>query len=117
MNESLSLDQDRSEDGDSLSLSSLITRDELSVDEALEKMETFKVEQQHLLSRLSELEQEVFKLYLQQNSYEEMVDELKVIFPFKKITKKTVDNALVRLKMKAQGPQVEVIHKRGHPKK
>ena len=116
LNESLSLDQDRSEDNDSLSLSNLVTKDALTVDEELERFETFNAEQQYLLSHLSELEQEVFKSYLQQNSYKEMVDELKYIFPNKKITKKTIDNALVRLKQKAQDPRFDTSQKRRRSK-
>lgn len=102
LNESLSLDQDRSDDGDSLSLSGLLFKDELTVDECFERKETFLSDKKKLLECLSELEQEVLKLYLQQNSYEEIVTELRIIFPGRRIGLKTVDNGLYRIKLKAQ---------------
>lgn len=101
LNESLSLDADRSE-GDDLSLTNLITKDKLSTAEKIEKAEVTLVTKQRLLSRLSRLEQEVFKLYIQQYPYDEIVDELEKVFPDKRFTKKSVDNALVRVRSKAQ---------------
>ena len=100
LNESLSLDEDRSE-GNDLSLSNLITKDKLSTVERLEKAETTAVTKQRLLSKLSRLEQEVFKLYIQQYPYDEIAAALEKIFPNKQFTKKSVDNALVRCRSKA----------------
>ena len=103
LNESLSLDEDRSDNGDNLSLANLITKDALTADETLEKDEVLSVRKGHLLSRLSKLEQEVFQQYIAQNSYEEIVEVLRQTFPDKRrISKKTVDNALVRIRFKAQ---------------
>ncbi len=101
LNESLSLDADRSE-GDDLSLANLITKDKLSTVEKLEKAELNAVTKQRLLSKLSRLEQEVFKLYIQQYPYDEIAEALEKIFPAKKFSKKSVDNALVRCRSKAQ---------------
>ncbi len=101
LNESLSLDEDRSE-GDDLSLANLITKDELSTVEKLEKAEATLVTKQRLLSKLSRLEQEVFKLYIAQYTYEEMAAELEKIFPDKEWTKKACDNALVRIRAKSR---------------
>jgi len=101
LNESLSLDEDRSE-GDDLSLTNLITKDKLSTVEKLEKEEITLVTKKRLLSKLSRLEQEVFKLYIQQYPYEEIAVALEQIFPTKRFSKKSVDNALVRCRSKAQ---------------
>ncbi len=101
LNESLSLDEDRSE-GDDLSLNNLITKDELSIVEKIEKRETKLATKNRLLSKLSKLEQEVFKLYIRQYPYDEIAMELEVIFLGKQFSKKSVDNALVRVRQKAQ---------------
>ena len=102
LNTAVSLDEDRSDDGDNLSLINLITRDETSVQDALEKNEIFYTRTQDLLLRLSRLEQEVFKLYIRQFHYDEIVEELKKIFPNKNICVKTCDNALVRIRLKSR---------------
>lgn len=107
LNESLSLDADRSE-GDDLSLANLITKDGLSMVEKLEKAEMTLITKQRLLSKLSRLEQEVFKLYIQQYPYDEIATALEKIFPNKKFSKKSVDNALVRCRAKAQNITMDV---------
>ena len=101
LNESLSLDVDRSE-GDDLSLTNLITKDNLSTVEQLEKAEITLITKQRLLSKLSRLEQEVFKLYIQQYPYDEIATALEKIFPNRRFSKKSVDNSLVRCRQKAQ---------------
>ena len=100
LNESLSLDADRSEGGE-LSLTNLITKDTMSIVEKLEKAEVTTITKQRLLSKLSRLEQEVFKMYIQQYPYDEIAEALEKIFPRKKFSKKSVDNALVRCRFKA----------------
>lgn len=102
LNESLSLDEDRSDEGENLSLASLIVKEEPAADEAVANEETFLVQQRRLVQRLSKLEKEVFKFYLQQMHYDEIVDELNRVLPGKNVNKKTVDNALQRLRSKAQ---------------
>jgi RNA polymerase sporulation-specific sigma factor len=102
LNSSLSLDEDRSEEGEHLSLASLITEDALSADDEVAKTENHELHRRRLLSKLSRLEQEVFKLYLQQYHYDEIVDALREMFPNRAIRKKTVDNCLQRVRSKAQ---------------
>ena len=101
LNTSLSLDENRADDGEGLSLISLITEDTTPALDDLAKKESAKNRERCLLSKLSKLEQEVYKLYMRQLHYDEIVEELKEIFPGKKLTKKTVDNALQRLRNKA----------------
>jgi RNA polymerase sporulation-specific sigma factor len=108
LNTSLSLDEDRSEGGESLSLISIITEDAPNIDDKIAKDESHQVRQNRLLARLSALEQEVFKLYLQQLHYDEIVESLKKVFPDKRITKKTVDNSLQRIRQKAQNMQENI---------
>lgn len=103
LNESLSLNEDRSDDGgENLSLINMIVQEGMSADELLSRNENFLSQQSQLLARLSKLEKEVFRFYIQQLHYDEIVDELERIFPGKRIGKKTVDNALQRLRSKAQ---------------
>lgn len=102
LNTSISLDEDRSGDGENLSLVCLITEDKPEAGEQIAKHEITRLREGRLLSKLSKLEQEVYKLYMKQMRYDEIVVELKKIFPKKNMTKKTVDNALQRLRMKAQ---------------
>lgn len=101
LNTAMSLNEDRSDGGDNLSLINLIA-DETSVQAELEKKEIFNLRIRELSSRLSKLEQEVFKLYIKQYHYDEIVDALKDMFPKKCINKKVIDNALVRARKKAQ---------------
>jgi RNA polymerase sporulation-specific sigma factor len=102
LNTSLSLDEDRSEDGENLSLVSVIVEDSLTVDDELAKTEHHEMRQHRLLAKLSKLEQEVLKLYLQQLHYDEIVKELKKMFPGKNCNRKQIDNALQRVRQKAQ---------------
>jgi RNA polymerase sporulation-specific sigma factor len=102
LNTSLSLDEDRSDNGDHLSLISIAIHHVLDVDDQLAKNEVVQVYQQRLLDKLSILEQEVLKLYLQQLHYDEIASELKIIFPGKRYSKKSIDNALQRCRIKAQ---------------
>jgi len=102
LNQSLSLDEDRGENGESLSLIDLVTEDGPNVVEELESREIHDFQKSKLFSRLSQLEQEVCKYYLRQYHYEEIVDQIQGMFPDREITKKTVDNSLQRIRQKAQ---------------
>ena len=102
LNESLSLDQDRSDGGENLSLVNLVVKSGIPADEEVVRAESHAIKRNQLLSRLSRLEREVFELYTQQYHYDEIVDELKKIFPGKNMSKKTVDNGLQRVRSKAQ---------------
>jgi len=106
LNQSLSLDEDRGDEGEKLSLINLITEDgltdtSLTVVEELERRENHNVKKTKLLAKLSRLEQEVCFYYLKQYRYEEIVVKLQEVFPDREITKKTCDNALQRIRMKA----------------
>jgi len=61
------------------------------------------------LSKLSKLEQEVFKLYITQHSYEEIAVKLQKLFPDKNFDKKSVDNSLVRVKQKSKSVKCDFI--------
>ena len=103
LNQSLSLNEERSDD-DSLSLSSLVIEQSPSADKTFELREIARIQHEKLMLKLSDLEQEVFKLYIQKFRYDEIVIELKKIAARndwkKKINKKLVDNCLSRLKLK-----------------
>jgi len=102
LNTSRSLDEDRSEDGDGLSLINLITEEGPTAIEKIEKNENNDANTAKLIEKLSPLEREVLILYLKQCRYDEIVDGLTKLFPQKNITKKTADNALQRVRQKAQ---------------
>lgn len=103
LNESLSLDEDRSGDeGESLSLINLVVKEEDPADVEIVKNESRQHKCNKLLTRLSKLEKEVFGLYIQQYHYDEIVDELRRMFRRKRVSKKTVDNALQRVRLKAE---------------
>ena len=104
LNQSVSLDEERSDD-ESLSLASLVIEDGPSADEKFANQEIASIEQSKFMEQLSDLEKEVFKLYRQKFKYEEIVVELKKIFPkmknkSSKSNKKLVDNARSRLLVK-----------------
>ena len=101
LNQSLSLNEDRSE-GDNLSLNTLVTKDEKTAVDKLQKEEAIEVAKSKLLAKLSKLEKEVFNLYIKQNSYAEIVEGLREIFPGKKLSRKAVDNSLLRVRSKAR---------------
>lgn len=102
LNDAVSLDEDRSHSDDNLSLANMVAQDGPPADEELVKSESHAAQKSSLVSRLSLLEKEILKRYLQQYHYDEIVEELENVFPDKKINKKTVDNALVRVRSKAQ---------------
>ena len=102
LNQSLSLDENRSEDGESLTLASVIPEEGLTAEEEFVRNENHKLKQERLFEKLSPFEREIVKLYLQQWHYDEIVDRLREIFPEKKVTKKSVDNGLQRVRSKAQ---------------
>jgi len=101
LNQSLSLDEDRGDEGENLSLINLITEDRPTVVEELENRENHNVKKTKLLARLSRLEQEVCFYYLKQYRYEEIVEVLQEKFPDREISKKGIDNALQRIRTKA----------------
>lgn len=102
LNTSLSLDQDRVENGENLTLASLVKETHRSSDEQISRNENYEDKQAKLFEKLSELEREVIKLYLKQMRYDEIAEELKKIMPQQDVCKKQIDNALVRARSKAQ---------------
>lgn len=103
LNISLSLDEDRSgSDGDSLSLASLITEDSPEAFEQIIKLESTNIQEDRLFNKLSVFEKEVYDLYMKQLTYEEIVSVLKENLPGRKVDKKSCDNALQRIRTKAQ---------------
>lgn len=108
LNKSLSLDEDRSENGENLSLSSLVPETGISGIEELERDENYKIKLKKLLNRLSKLEQEVLKLYLMQLRYDEIVEKLQEMYPDKKITTKLVDNGLCRCRLAARNLSINL---------
>lgn len=104
LNQSVSLYDDRSNDsseGENLSLVYIVTEDAPTNDEQISNDESIKLRRDKILAKLSPLEREVYKLYIQRYHYDEIVDELLKIFPKnKKLSKKTVDNSLQRIRTK-----------------
>jgi len=100
---SLSLDQDRnsSASDDALFLIDIITDSGSSVLDDLKDKEYYRVLFKKLFEKLSDLEKNVFLLYCQQLSYQEIVERIRATSD-KSIKVKSVDNALSRIKLKAK---------------
>lgn len=101
LNESLSLDEDRSE-GDHVSLINLISKTGPSCADEIEKTELINIAKEKLLQKLSKLEQHVLMLYLQQRSYDEIAKILSKEYPKRTYNRKAIDNSLTRVRQKAQ---------------
>ena len=116
LNSSISLDQDRnmSEGDDILFLSDILTSSNETVLDQMEHKEYYRMLFSSLLEKLSSFEKEVFGLYSQKYSYEEIA---KIIKKNKgrrsKVNIKSVDNALSRIK--AKGKDVFQKHKSNYP--
>lgn len=121
LNRSISLDQERTEGGETLSLMSLVSSNKQSVEDYYSQSESFLFIKEKLYSKLSDLEQHVFDLYLQQLNYDEIVEELCDMLPGRKLSKKTVDNSLQRIRIKAglllKNKEVDSELKKFFPKK
>jgi RNA polymerase sporulation-specific sigma factor len=105
LNHSISLDQDRSSSdtsNDSVVLSDIITKNNGTILSDLNKKEDFRILENSLWQRMSSLERNVYLLYRDNLSYEEIA---KRIYNKKGITKsdtKSIDNSLSRIKIKAK---------------
>lgn len=108
LNKSISLDQDRSDGEENLSLGNLLAEDCLAVDEQYEKDENYSEIQSKLMSMLSPLEKEVYKLYVKQYKYSEIVEKLKGKIDGVKVNKKAIDNALFRVRQKSRKISSEI---------
>lgn len=108
LNSSISLDQDRNDNSEeSLFLSDILPKTEGNILEEIEQVEYFKLLFNELHSRLSKFEKQVFLLYVQRYSYEQIAERIvedkdasKIISLSKAV--KSVDNALSRIKNKAK---------------
>jgi RNA polymerase sporulation-specific sigma factor len=103
LNSSISLDQDRSDSSDdSLVLSDIVHSQDGSVLDDIEHSEYFKNLFKKLYEKLSKFEKQVFLLYIEKYSYDEISDKINKDKKTKtKINVKSVDNALSRIKHKA----------------
>jgi RNA polymerase sporulation-specific sigma factor len=98
-----SLDQDRGSDNDELSLSNIIPSPDGDVLGKLQNKEEFATLVNKLLARLSNFEKQVFYLYAQQYTYEEISDIINRKYPQRSdVNVKGVDNALSRIKNKGK---------------
>jgi RNA polymerase sporulation-specific sigma factor len=104
LNTCKSLDQDRSNDNDDLSLVNILPQTNGDVLESLQSKEYFHTLVRKLLGKLSALEKQVFFLYAQQYTYEEiaqLINDRSGRVRDKAVDYKGVDNALSRIKHKA----------------
>lgn len=112
INESKSLDQDRSNDQSELSLIEIISSKDKDVSVYIQDKEHFVVLMQKLVKKLSPFEMQVLRLYAQQFTYEEIADAIKRKSAKKvRINVKGVDNALSRIKNKAKVIIDKITHK------
>lgn len=113
MNSSKSIDADNSQSNDDLSLANILSSKDKEVVEQIIDNDNFKILINKLLSKLSDKEKKIFFLYAKQNSYEEIAIIMANSFGIKVTEKnkedliKSVDNALMRIKVKAR----EIIEK------
>lgn len=98
LNESKSLDQDRSHDNDDLSLINIVHSKDSPILDRLEVREFIFNFLTRLKSKLSLFEAQVFTLYVQKYSYEEIAEN--VIGPIDYKAIKAIDNGLSRIKHK-----------------
>lgn len=103
MNTAVSMDQQRSDKDDELSLASIIPGRVESASKTTEGREYLAKLAQHLLRELSDFEKEVFYLFLEKYHYEEIAEIINSRHRRRKIKSKAkgVDNALSRIKKKA----------------
>jgi len=104
LNSSISLNQEfiRAGPGEDLSLISIIAADDEPIIDQLEDKEYYMDLMTRLLKSLSSFEKEVFVLYAQRYSYEEIADLINEKRVKVKVNIKGVDNALSRIKQKAK---------------
>ena len=103
LNSSISLDQDRNDSNDdSLFLADIVPRTDGTILEDIEQNEYFRTLFTKLYHKLSGFEQQVFLLYIQKYSYDQIADKINHDKEVrKKYDVKSVDNALSRIKHKA----------------
>lgn len=102
LNTSISLDQERNEHKDDLSLVNILPSTTGDVLDFVENKEYFTKLVGKLLSKLSKFEREVFLLYVEKYTYEEISEIINRRKLRQPVNIKGVDNALSRIKHKAQ---------------
>jgi RNA polymerase sporulation-specific sigma factor len=114
LNESKSLDQDRSSTNDDLSLSNIICSDEPPTLDRLEIREFVTNFVHKLVQKLSKFEKEVFFYYVKKYSYEEVAE--KVLGTVDQRAIKAIDNGLSRIKHKGRDIAQRMIFQNQAPK-
>lgn len=102
LNSSVSLDQEQHGIEEDISLINIVPSDDGNVLDQLEEKEKYKLIMTDLIRSLSKFEKEVFFLYAQKNSYEEISKKINEGRVKVKVNIKAIDNALSRVKSKAQ---------------
>lgn len=103
LNTSISLNKERSDpDGEIVFLSEILPKTDGTVIESVGEDEYIKTLLSKLYERLSELEKEVFVLYAQRYSYEDMAKIINKQKNIRSTNIKSIDNALSRIKLKAK---------------
>jgi RNA polymerase sporulation-specific sigma factor len=104
----ISLDQDRTDDhGEHLTLAALVADKHMTGDEQFAHDEILDMQVEKLRESLSDLERDVFDLYIQRFRYNEIVEMLMEKYP-DQISKKAVDNASTRARTKARTDKQEI---------
>lgn len=101
INVAVSIDESHEENGEELMLRNLLASGGMSADERLGEDEEKQIKENLLISKLSDLEKDVYILYVQKYHYEEMVEILRREGR-EDISLKCIDNSVQRLKMKAR---------------
>lgn len=122
-NSYVSLDQERSDGGDELSLVNIVPQTKGTVLTLVESREFFSSFRDRLYQKLSRFEAEVFTLFLKRHTYEEIAEIIRARTPkgsgrFKGVDEvkvKGVDNALTRTKHKAKRILKTMVEKDGLP--
>lgn len=100
VNEAISLDSTPLDDDSGNTLSNIIADETPSVDKRTERHEAIHVTKQTLMNELSDFEKKVLMEYLTSSSYKEITSSISKNRR-QKLTVKTVDNALLRIRKKA----------------
>lgn len=101
LNEGKSLDQDRSQDNDELSLINIVCVTKGDVATTVQDKEHFAYLIKKLIEKLSPFELQVFLLYAKQYTYAEIAEKITNMAEWGEIDIKGIDNALSRCKAKS----------------
>ena len=102
LNVSISLDESHNENGEDLQLKNIIADESTgNMEEDIALREDEKIKHEKLKNKLSDLEKAIYLLYIKKYRYDEIVDEL-IEQGWENIGKKSIDNAVQRLRFKAK---------------